>query len=161
MPLALYAGTFDPVTRGHVDVIARALGLFERLEVTVAVNAEKRTLFSAGERTALIRESTRHLEAGDRLVVTQFEGLLVDRAREIGAGALVRGIRGPADFDYEMRMAMANRDLAPGLETVFLAPAPALQFVSSSIVRDVHRWGGDTSAFVPEAVERALSARRA
>ena len=160
MPVALYAGTFDPVTRGHVDVIARALALFERVEVTVAVNAEKRTLFSAEERVGLIRDSCRALDGADRLVVTEFEGLLVDRAREIGARALVRGIRGPADFDYEMRMAMANRDLTSGLETVFLAPAPSLQFVSSSIVRDVHRWGGDTSSFVPEAVERALAARR-
>ncbi|MEM1056811.1 MAG: pantetheine-phosphate adenylyltransferase [Bacteroidota bacterium] len=160
MPLALYAGTFDPVTLGHVDVIARTLALFERVEVTVAVNASKRTLFSAKERTALIRESTADLEGADRLAVSQFEGLLVDHARTIGARVLVRGIRGPADFDYEMRMAMANRHLASGLETVFLAPDAALQFVSSSIVRDVHRWGGDTAGFVPEAVQRALGARR-
>ncbi|MEM6326761.1 MAG: pantetheine-phosphate adenylyltransferase [Bacteroidota bacterium] len=158
--LALYAGTFDPVTLGHVDVIGRALALFERVEVTVAVNASKRTLFSADERVELIRESTQDLDGAGRLVVTQFEGLLVDRARAIGADALVRGIRGPADFDYEMRMAMANRSLEPGLETVFVAPAAALQFVSSSIVRDVHRWGGDTSSFVPEPVQRALAARR-
>ena len=159
MRTALYAGTFDPVTHGHVDVIARALALFERVEVTVAVNASKKTLFSADERVDLIRESCRGLDGADRLVVTLFEGLLVDRAREIGAAALVRGIRGPADFDYEMRMAMANRQLLPGLETVFLAPAPEHQFVSSTIVRDVHRWGGDTSAFVPAPVQVALTAR--
>ena len=160
MRLALYAGTFDPVTLGHLDVIARALALFDRVEVTVAVNAEKRTLFSADEREALIRESASGVDGADRLEVTAFEGLLVDRARAAGATALVRGIRGPADFDYEMRMAMANRQMLPGLETVFLAPAAAHQFVSSSIVRDVHRWGGDTSAFVPAAVQDALAARR-
>lgn len=160
MRLALYAGTFDPVTLGHVDVIARALALFDRVEVTVAVNAEKKTLFSAEDRVRLLAESCASLDGAERLDVTVFEGLLVDRARTIGAAALVRGIRGPADFDYEMRMAMANRQLLPGLETVFLAPAPEHQFVSSTIVRDVHRWGGDTSAFVPPAVQAALEARR-
>ena len=161
MALALYPGTFDPVTLGHVDLIGRALGLFDRVEVTVAVNASKETLFTAEERAALVRESAAELPGADRLVVTRFEGLLVDRARAAGASALVRGIRGAADFDYEMRMAMANRELIPGLETVFLAPPPEHLFVSSSIVRDVHRWGGDTAAFVPAPVQRALAGRRA
>ena len=160
MTRALYAGTFDPPTRGHVDIIARALALFDRVEVTVAVNAEKRTLFSSDERLRLIQDSTQALEGHERIEVTAFEGLLVDRARASGATALVRGIRGAADFDYEMRMAMANRHLLPGLETVFLAPEAAFQFVSSTIVRDVHRWGGDTSGFVPDAVQRALAAKR-
>ena len=160
MALALYAGSFDPVTLGHLDLIARALALFERVEVTVASNAEKRTLFSAERRVALIRDSARGLDGADRLSVTAFEGLLVDRARDAGAAALVRGIRGAADFEYEMRMAMANRRLLPGLETVFLAPAPEHQFISSSIVRDVFRWGGDPSGFVPAPVARALAARR-
>ncbi len=160
MTRALYAGTFDPITLGHLDLIGRALRLFDRVEVTVAVNASKQTLFSADERVALIRDSARGLNGRDRLEVTAFEGLLADRAVASGATALVRGIRGAADFDYEMRMAMANRQLAPGLETVFLAPEVAFQFVSSTIVRDVHRWGGDTSAFVPEVVQAALLARR-
>ena len=159
-PLALYAGSFDPVTLGHVDIIRRALAVFARVEVTVAVNAEKRTLFSAEERAELIHKSIRQLGDADRLEVTRFEGLLVDRARETGATALIRGIRGASDFEYEMRMAMANRELLPGLETVFLAPAPDLAFVSSSIVRDVHRWGGDASRWVPEPVQRALARTR-
>ena len=158
--LALYAGSFDPVTRGHVDLIRRALAVFARVDVTVAVNAEKRTLFSADERVDLVRESTRGLDGADRLSVTRFEGLLVDHARATGATALVRGIRGASDFEYEMRMAMANRELLPGLETIFLAPAPGLAFVSSSIVRDVHRWGGDASRWVPEPVQRALARTR-
>jgi pantetheine-phosphate adenylyltransferase len=159
MALALYAGTFDPVTHGHVDLIARALRLFERVEVTIAVNASKRTLFTPSERVALIEASTAGVSGADRLEVTQFEGLLVDRARTAGASALIRGIRGTNDFDYEMRMAMANRQLMPGLETVFLAPAAEYQFVSSSVVRDVHRWGGDPSAFVPAPVAEALASR--
>ena len=160
MSLALYPGSFDPVTLGHVDLIRRALALFERVEVTVAVNAEKRTLFSADERVRLIQESTASIDGTDRLAVTRFEGLLVDRAREAGAVALIRGIRGATDFEYEMRMAMANRHLLPALETVFLAPAPDYVFVSSSIVRDVHRWGGDASEWVPTPAQRALADRQ-
>ncbi len=159
MRLALYPGTFDPVTLGHLDVLERALAVFDRVEVTVAVNASKQTLFSADERVALVRESIADMDGEDRVTVTLFEGLLVDHARERGAVALVRGLRQVSDFDYEMRMAVANRRLAPDVQTVFFPPAEAQAFVAASVVRDIHRWGGDVASFVPPAVARALGAK--
>ncbi len=155
--LALYPGTFDPVTYGHLDVLERALDVFDRVEVTVAVNASKRTLFAVEDRVGLVQACVAGLDAHDRVTVTAFEGLLVDHARATGAVALVRGLRQVSDFDYEMRMAMANRRLAPDLQTVFLMPAEDHAFVASSIVRDVHRWGGDVSSFVPPAVAEAMA----
>lgn len=157
MPLALYPGTFDPFTYGHLDVLERALRLFDEVEVTVAVNASKQTLFSAEERCELARRCTAHL---DGAVVFSFEGLLVDRAKERGAVALVRGLRQVSDFDYEFRMAFANRKLAPGIETIFLTPSEEHTFVSSTVVRDVHRWDGDVSKFVPPPVVEALRKKR-
>ncbi len=156
MRLALYPGTFDPVTLGHLDVLERALAVFDRVEVTVAVNASKQTLFSADERVALVHESIAGMDGADRVTVAVFEGLLVDHARACGAVALVRGLRQVSDFDYEMRMAVANRRLAPGVQTVFFPPAEDQAFVAASIVRDIHRWGGDVASFVPPAVARAL-----
>ncbi len=152
--LALYPGTFDPFTYGHLDVLERALRLFEHVEVTVAVNAEKKTLFTAEERCALIEACTAHLGGG--VSARAFEGLLVDRARERNAGVLVRGLRQVSDFDYEFRMAFANRKLLPEVETIFLMTSEAHAFISSTIVRDVHRWGGDLSKFVPPPVAEAL-----
>lgn len=151
--LALFPGSFDPPTRGHLDLIERGLALFDEIEVVVAVNAHKQSLFSADERCALIRACTAHL---DRVHVAVYEGLLVDYARQRGAVALLRGIRQATDFDYEMRMAYANRRLHPALETVFLAPAEAHALVSASLVREIHRWGGDVRSFVPDPVHQAL-----
>jgi pantetheine-phosphate adenylyltransferase len=159
--LALYPGTFDPVTLGHLDVLERALTVFDRVEVTVAVNAAKRPLFTLEERVALVRESAAGLAGAERVEVTAFEGLLVEHARARGATALVRGLRQVSDFDYEFRMALANRRLAPDVQTVFLMPGEAHAFLAASIVREVHQWGGDTSSFVPAPVQRALDARRA
>ena len=161
MTLALYPGTFDPVTLGHLDVLERALAIVDRVEVTVAVNASKTTLFSTDERVALVRESVAALDAADRVEVSAFEGLLVDHARARGAVALVRGLRQVSDFDYEFRMALANRRLAPDLQTMFLMPGEAHTFVASSLVREIHRWGGDVSSFVPAPVLAALDARAA
>lgn len=155
--LALYPGTFDPFTWGHLDILERALRIFDEVEVTVAVNASKQTLFSTAERCALIEACTRHLE---RVRVAAFEGLLVDRARATGAVALVRGLRQVSDFDYEFRMAFANRKLYPDVETAFLMTSEAHAFVSASIVRDVHRWGGDVSLFVPPPVAEALKSKK-
>ncbi len=157
MALALYPGTFDPFTYGHLDVLERACHIFEQVEVTVAINASKQTLFSIDERCALIEECIRHL---DNVTVAAFEGLLVDRARERRATALVRGLRQVSDFDYEFRMAFANRKMYPEVETVFFMTSEAHAMISASIVRDVHRWGGDLTPFVPPPVEKALRKKR-
>ena len=151
--LALYPGTFDPFTYGHLDIVERALRIFDEVEVTVAVNAGKRALLSTEERCDLIRQCTAHL---DGVTVAAFEGLLVDYARRRRAAALVRGLRHVSDFDYEFQMAFANRKLYPEVETVFLMTAEAHALISSPIVRDVHRWGGNLSSFVPPPVEEAL-----
>lgn len=153
--LALYPGTFDPITNGHLDVLARAAKLVDALEVTVAVNAEKKTLFSADERVALIRQCADDIGLTNVTVAT-FEGLIADYARQRGATALVRGLRQVSDFDYEFRMAFANRRLNPALETVYLMTGEDHAMISSSIVRDVHRWGGDVGLFVPPPVVEAL-----
>jgi pantetheine-phosphate adenylyltransferase len=150
---ALYPGTFDPFTFGHRDVLERALRIFERVEVTVGVNVEKETLFSTQERTHLVRRCTQDL---GRVQVAAHEGLIVDRAQRVGAGALVRGLRQVSDFDAEFRMAFANRKLAPELETVFFMTSEEYALISSSMVRDAHRWDGDVSKFVPPPVVTAL-----
>ena len=159
MRLALYPGTFDPVTLGHLDVLERALRVFDRIQVTVAVNDAKRSLFTTDERVDLVRQSVVGMDGADRVDVEAFEGLLVDHARTVGAVALVRGLRQVSDFDYEFRMALANRRLFPELQTVFLMPAEAHTFVAASIVREIHRWGGDVTSFVPPPVVAALAAR--
>ncbi len=154
---ALYPGTFDPFTYGHRDVLERALRLFDRVEVTVGVNVEKETLFTTAERTALVRECTDDL---DGVRVAAHEGLIVDRAREVGAAALVRGLRQVSDFDAEFRMAFANRKLDPELETVFFMTSEQYALISSSMVRDAHRWDGDVSKFVPPPVVEALNEKK-
>jgi len=156
MSLALYPGTFDPVTLGHLDVLERALTLFDRVEVTVAMNVSKKTLFSLEERVRLIEESIAGMKGSDRVTVNPFDGLLVDHARTTGAIALIRGLRQVSDFDYEFRMALANRRLAPEVQSVYLMPSEAHTFLAASIVREIHRFGGDTSSFVPEPVQLAL-----
>ncbi len=159
MPTALYPGTFDPVTHGHMDVLRRAVALFGSVEVTVAINADKKTLFTALERCALIEACVAD-EKLTGVTVAAFEGLLVDHARAVGAQVLVRGLRQVSDFDYEFRMAFANRRLFPELETAFVMTSEAHAFVSASIVRDVYRWGGDASLFVPPPVVAALEEKR-
>src|SRR6056297_2768865 len=154
---ALYPGTFDPFTYGHRDVLKRALRLFDRVEVTVGVNVEKETLFSTEERTNLVRRCT---QGFDGVRVVAYEGLIVDRARETGAVALVRGLRQVSDFDAEFRMAFANRKLAPELETVFFMTSEEYALISSSMVRDAHRWDGDVSKFVPPPVVDALQRKK-
>lgn len=155
--LALYPGTFDPFTHGHLDILERAVRVFDEVEVTVAVNASKTTLFSVDERCEMVKRCVAHL---DRITVASFEGLLVDRARQRGAVALIRGLRQVSDFDYEFRMAFANRKLLPDVETVFFMTSEQHAFTSSSIVRDVHRWGGDVSPFVPGPALEMLRQKR-
>jgi pantetheine-phosphate adenylyltransferase len=158
MSLALCPGSFDPFTNGHLDIVARAARLFERVEVVVAVNASKQTLLTIEERCDLIRACTAHLE---NVAVAPFEGLLIDHARAVGAVTLVRGLRQVSDFDYEVRMAFVNRRLHPELDTLFLMPSQDHALIHSSLVREVYRWGGDVSSFVPPPVLEALSEKRA
>jgi pantetheine-phosphate adenylyltransferase len=151
--LAIYPGSFDPVTLGHQDLINRSLHFVERLIVGVAVNTVKDPLFTHEERMQLLQEVT----AGqDRVEVKAFQGLLVDFAREVGASMVVRGLRAVSDFDYEFQMALMNRQLMGDLETVFLVPALHLTYLSSSVVREVASFGGDVSEFVHPLVNKAL-----
>jgi pantetheine-phosphate adenylyltransferase len=152
--LALYPGSFDPFTLGHLDIVERASRLFREVEVTVADNVAKKGFLPVDERCDLIRECTAHLE---NVAVRSFSGLLASYAMDRGAVALVRGLRQVSDFEYEFRMAFANRRLAPGIETIFLMTSEEYALISSSIVREIHLWNGDISSFVPEPVRRALS----
>ena len=153
---AVYAGSFDPITHGHEDLIQRSLEFVDRLVVAVAVNVNKQPLFAAEERIAMIRES---VGSDARVEVHQFEGLLVDFARSVGAHMLIRGLRAVADFEYEFQMALMNRHLSPQLETVFMVPSLDTTYISSSLVREVARFNGDVSGLVHPSVARALRAR--
>ena len=150
--VAVYPGSFDPITKGHEDLIHRSLEFVDQLIVAVAVNVAKQPLFSPEERVTLIREAVSH----PAVEVRSFEGLLVDFARRAGATVIVRGLRAVSDFEYEFQMALMNRNLEPALETVFLVPAFDLTYLSSSLVREVARYGGDVSQLVHPAVLKAL-----
>ncbi|HEY6061915.1 MAG TPA: pantetheine-phosphate adenylyltransferase [Gemmatimonadales bacterium] len=150
--IAVYPGSFDPVTRGHEDLIRRSLAFVDRVIVAVAVNVAKQPLFTLEERVALLHETVRLPE----VEVQSFEGLLVEFAQRAGASVIVRGLRAVSDFEYEFQMALMNRTLAPRLETVFLVPAFDLTYLSSSLVREVARFGGDVSQLVQPAVQQAL-----
>jgi pantetheine-phosphate adenylyltransferase len=153
MRTAIYAGSFDPITRGHEDLIGRALQFVDRLVVGIAVNVHKEPLFSLEERMAMIRAAT----AGEqRVEVRQFEGLLVDFAREVGASLIIRGLRAVSDFEYEFQMALMNRHLSPALETVFMVPSLDTTYISSSLVREVARFGGAIDELVHPEVAVAL-----
>lgn len=150
---ALYAGSFDPITNGHADLIKRSLQFVDKLIVGVAVNVSKQPLFSEEERVRLIRAA---LDDDPRVEVRAFRGLVVDFAREAGAKVILRGLRAVADFEYEYQMALMNRHLAPALETMFMVPSLEVSYVSSSLVREVARFGGEIDALVHPAVAAAL-----
>ena len=150
--IAVYPGSFDPITRGHEDLIRRAFTFADRVVVAVAVNAAKQPLFTLAERVALIQQAV----ATPHVDVRSFEGLLAEFARSVGASVIVRGLRAVSDFEYEFQMALMNRNLAPGIETVFLVPAFDLTYLSSRLVREVARFGGDVSQLVHPAVQQAL-----
>jgi pantetheine-phosphate adenylyltransferase len=156
MVSALYPGSFDPVTRGHLDLVERALPLFDRLTVAVALNSSKTSTFTPEERAAMLQEV---LPQDRRLSVTTFRGLVVDFCKAQGIGAILRGVRTVSDFEYEYQMALTNRHLMPGIETVFVMPSVQYSYVSSSLIREIVRNGGDVSSFLPPPVERALRAR--
>jgi pantetheine-phosphate adenylyltransferase len=154
--IAVYPGTFDPITNGHLDILNRALKLFDHVIVTLAVNQRKEPLFTSEERIQFIRDAMPH--AGDRLQFEQFDGLLVDFCRAHNATVIVRGLRALADFEYEFQFAHMNRRLAPGVDTVFFMTDERNHYVSSSLVKEVASFGGDISGLVPPSVERALRA---
>ncbi len=151
---AIYPGTFDPITNGHVDLISRAAGIFSHVVVAIAENRDKGPLLPLAERVALSREVLAHL---DNVRVIGFDNLLVDCARQHGARVILRGLRAVSDFEYEFQLAAMNRRLAgEGIETMFLTPAEQYAFVSSSLIKEVARLGGDIDQFVPVPVARRL-----
>jgi len=154
---AICPGTFDPLTRGHLDVVERAAALFDRIIVLCAAHSGKRTLFTLAERVELARAAVAHLENVD---VDAFEGLLVDYVRDVGAHAIVKGLRSIDDFQHEQQMAMMNRRMLPAADTVLLVTAPHLQYISSSLVREIWALGGDVDGFVPAPVAEALRHKR-
>jgi pantetheine-phosphate adenylyltransferase len=160
MPLtrALYPGTFDPITNGHLDIIRRAAKLFAAVDVVVAVNVRKSTLFSMKERLAMARNCTRDL---GNVEVIAHEGLMVDCLRKRKAHVLIRGLRAVSDFESEFQMALMNKKLDPRCETVYLVPSEQYTYLASSVIREVAALGGDISEFVPRDVERRLRKKMA
>jgi pantetheine-phosphate adenylyltransferase len=155
--LALYPGSFDPLTNGHVDIILRGARLFDRILVAVLVNADKNPLFSAEERVGIVREVFREYS---NVEVDTFDGLLVDYARRKRASAIVRGLRAVSDFEYEFQMALMNRHLEPTLETVFMMPAEQYTYLSSRLIKEVFGLGGEVRGLVPPMVEARLRAKK-
>jgi pantetheine-phosphate adenylyltransferase len=154
--IAIYPGSYDPVTNGHLDLVERASKVFDRLIVAVLRNMEKQPLFTLDERVAMLREVTRGWE---NVEVDVFDGLLVDYARRRKARVILRGIRAVSDYEYELQMALMNRKLEPGLETVFMLPAEAYSYLSSSLVKEIARLGGPVHELVPPTVEERLRAK--
>jgi len=155
--IAIYPGSFDPITNGHVDLIERALAIFDELVVAVAVNPRKESLFTADERVELIRGACG--ERNGRLKITSFSGLLVNHVRDLGAHTLLRGMRALADFEYEFQFAHMNRRLAPDIDTLFMMTSETNFYVSSSLVKEVAVFGGDLSGLIPDNVAKALEER--
>jgi pantetheine-phosphate adenylyltransferase len=154
--IAVYPGSFDPPTKGHEDLVRRSLALADQVIVAVATNSTKQSLFTVEERLAMLRAAV-----GDepRVSLQSFDGLLAEFAKRVGATVIVRGLRAVSDFEYEFQMALMNRQLHPSLETVFLVPAVDLTYLSSSLVREVARYGGDVGALVHPEVAAALTRR--
>ena len=157
MSLAVYPGTFDPITNGHADILRRSLKIFDRVVVALADNVRKTPLFSLAERQAFITEA---LGGDPRLEVDAFQGLLAEYCRKRGANVVIRGLRALADFEYEFQSAHMNHRLAPDVETLFLMTSEESFYVSSSLVKEVALMGGDVSGFVPPGVAAALSEKR-
>ena len=161
MRRAIYPGSFDPVTNGHLDIIQRGCKLFDEIIVAVLVNPDKTSFFSIEERSEILSEVLQTIDRGDcKVTVDSFQGLLVQYAAERGANAIVRGIRAISDYEYELQMALMNRRLQPGLETVFMMPAEAYSYVSSRLVKEVFQLGGAIQGLVPPLVEERMRKAR-
>ena len=155
---ALYPGSFDPVTYGHMDVINRARELFDEVHVAIATNDEKNPLFPVEDRVQLLKQAVKGKKG---ITVSTFDGLIVDYARANKIGILIRGLRATSDFDYEFQMALTNRELASYIDTIFLMPSEKHFYLSSRLIKEISRLGGDVSKFVPPFVARALKTYRA
>ncbi|KPK78003.1 MAG: phosphopantetheine adenylyltransferase [candidate division Zixibacteria bacterium SM23_73] len=153
MKIAIYPGSFDPITNGHLDLIKRGLLLFDQLVVAIADNPDKKPLFSAEERLAMVKTTVKDLK---QVKVVLFAGLLANLAKELKASAIIRGVRAVSDFEFEFQLALMNRKLAPRTETVFLIPSEKYTYLSSNLIKDVARFNGDINQFVPEIVEKKL-----
>lgn len=153
---AVYPGTFDPVTYGHLDVIKRTASIYDKVYVAVAQSRDKSPLFSIDERIEMIKESTSHL---GNVEIESFKGLVVNYAESKGAGVVVRGLRMISDFEYEFQMALTNRKIKPEIETVFMMPNESYSYLSSKLIKEVARLGADISKFVPENVEEKLKGK--
>ncbi|MCH7818326.1 MAG: pantetheine-phosphate adenylyltransferase [Candidatus Marinimicrobia bacterium] len=153
MKIAVYPGTFDPITNGHVDIIYRSAKLFDKIIVTVAVNTQKTPLFDLSERVEMIRQA---LVNEEKIEVDQFDGLIAEYLKRVNASAMIRGLRAVSDFEYEFQMSLMNRKLNPDVETVFLTPAQEYIHLNSTIVKEVASFGGDVSEYVPDYVRTKL-----
>ena len=151
---AIYPGSFDPVTNGHLDVIERAAKLFDEVLVAVAVNSQKQPLFTVDERVELLTRTT--AAHGGKVRLVRLDGLLVDYARTAGAAAIIRGLRAVSDFEFEFQMALMNRKLESSVETIFLMPKEEYTYLSSRIIKEIARLGGEVGSFVPDCVNKAL-----
>ena len=157
MRRAIYPGSFDPITNGHMDIIERGCKLFDEIIIAILVNPDKKPFFTIEERLEMLRQVVLEIEHGDcRLVVEDFRGLLVDYAVERKADAIVRGIRAISDYEYELQMALMNRRLEPRIETVFMMPAEAYSYVSSRLVKEVFLLGGKIEGLVPASIEAMM-----
>ena len=154
--VAIYPGSFDPVTNGHLDLIERGQKMFDRLIVAVLKNTEKEPMFSVPERVEMLQDVTRQWESVE---IDVFEGLLVDYARKRGAAVILRGIRAVSDYEYELQMALMNRKLEPRLETVFMMPGETYSYLSAKVVREIAHFGGPLAGLVPPTVEQRLRAK--
>lgn len=153
---AIYPGSFDPVTYGHLDIIQRAQRLFDTVVVAVARNSQKKPLFSVKERLDMLRKATQDM---DGVVITDFDGLVVDYARKNNLGVIIRGLRMVSDFEYEFQMALTNRKLAADVETIFLMPSEQFSYISSRLLKEIAGLGADISSFVPGYVHKALKGK--
>jgi pantetheine-phosphate adenylyltransferase len=158
---AIYAGSFDPLTNGHLDVLKGALTISDKIFVAIGIQASKTPVFSLEERVALIEAAARDELGADaaKLEVISFKGLLIDAARQYGAGIMIRGLRDGTDLDYEMQMAGMNETMAPELQTVFLPASPSVRTITATLVRQIAAMGGDIRPFVPVVVAKALTAK--